>query len=418
MDSRACACVKSELDLFNVNPVQLSTEDSSFTEIFPIASLSDKTPIEFYVSGSGEHYLDLAHTLLHLQVKVKKKNGTILGAPDQVAPINYLLNTLFSECSITLNDKQVSSQANYAYRCIFYALLSPRAVQESMLTSGLFYKDSASKHESVELANASDNINPGYQTIYSICKESKLIDMIGPLHFDLGNQSKCLINSVNFRIKLEKNKDSFALMSATQDFKIVIVHASLFVRKVKVAPSVMITHEVPLSKGFIKIPIRRTEVKSFALSSGMQSLIIPNAFIGQLPTRLIIDGNRMIPSKPLQPKFDHRNSYSRCYMSLFTDVGQYHTDQDINISYREYKEGYTLVATDLTPDLSADGMHESILRMIFEMDSITLCRLACSDFILRSKFGGVYASDELPKTINNYSCFIINLDPKAKPGSH
>ncbi|GFQ64519.1 uncharacterized protein F54H12.2 [Trichonephila clavata] len=100
MDSRACACVKSELDLFNVNPVQLSTEDSSFTEIFPVASLSDKTPIEFYVSGSGEHYLDLAHTLLHLQVKIKKRNGTILGAPDQVAPINYLLNTLFSECSV------------------------------------------------------------------------------------------------------------------------------------------------------------------------------------------------------------------------------------------------------------------------------------------------------------------------------
>ncbi|GFQ70446.1 uncharacterized protein F54H12.2, partial [Trichonephila clavata] len=116
MDSRACACVKSELDLFNVNPVQLSTEDSSFTEIFPVASLSDKTPIEFYVS----------------------------------------------------------SQANYSYRCIFDALLSPRVVQESMLTSGLFYKDAASKHESVELANGSDNIKPGYQTRYNICKDSNL----------------------------------------------------------------------------------------------------------------------------------------------------------------------------------------------------------------------------------------------------
>ncbi|GFR17706.1 uncharacterized protein F54H12.2 [Trichonephila clavata] len=392
MDSRACACVKSELDLFNVNPGKLSTEDSSFTEIFPVASLSDKTPIEFYVSGSGEHYLDLAHTLLHLQVKIKKRNGTILGAPDQVAPINYLLNTLFSECSVTLNDKQVSSQANYSYRCIFYALLSPRAVQESMLTSGLFYKDAASKHESLELANGSDNINPGYQTRYNICKDSKLIDMIGPLHFDLGNQSKCLINSVNFRVKLERNKDSFALMSATQDFKILILHASLFVRKVKVAPSILIAHEVALSKGVIKMLIRRTEVKYFSLSSGMQSVTIPNAFIGQLPTRLIIGmvsntafngdfsknpfnfkhydlsylcilcGNRMIPSKPFQPKFDQSNSYGRCYMSLFTDLGRYHKDQDINISYSEYKDGYTLFAVDLTPDLSADGMHESVLR--------------------------------------------------------
>ncbi|GBO02078.1 Uncharacterized protein F54H12.2 [Araneus ventricosus] len=392
MDSRACPCVSNAYDLFNVNPIQLSTEESSYTEIFPVASLSDKTPIEFYVSGSGEHYLDLAHTLLHLQVKIKKKNGTAIGNPDQVAPINYFLHTLFSECSVTLNDKQVSSQANYAYRCIFDALLSPRAVQESMLTSGLFYKDVASKHDAVELANVGDNANSGYQTRYNICKDSKLMDMIGPLHFDLGNQSKCLINSVNLRIKLERNKDSFALMSSTQDFKVVIQHASLFVRKVKVAPSIVIAHEIALSKGVIKMPIRRTEVKSFALSSGMQSITIPNAFIGQIPTRLILgmvsnnafngdfsknpfnfkhydlsylcilDGNRMIPSKPFQPKFDNSNCYSRCYMSLFTDLGRYHKDQDLNISYSEYKEGYTLFAIDLTPDLSADGMHESILR--------------------------------------------------------
>ncbi|GFQ69522.1 uncharacterized protein F54H12.2 [Trichonephila clavata] len=110
------------------------------------------------------------------------------------------------------------------------------------------------------------------------------------------------------------------------------------------------------------MPLRRTEVKSFALSSGMQSITIPNAFIGQVPARLIMDGNRMIPSKPYQPKFDTSNSYSRCYMSLFTDLGRYHKDQDINISYSEYKDGYTLLAIDLTPDLSADGMHDSVLR--------------------------------------------------------
>ncbi|GFQ84233.1 uncharacterized protein F54H12.2 [Trichonephila clavata] len=339
-------------------------------------------------SGVGESYLDLAHTLLHLQVKITKKNGSNIATPDVVAPVNYLLNTLFSECSITLNDKQVSSQANYAYRCMFDALLSPKAVQESLLTAGLFFRDSPGKIDATEILNAGE----GFKTRYNICKDSKLMDMIGALHFDLGNQSKYLINSVNLRIKLERNKDAFALMSASQDFKIVIQHASLFVRKVKVAPSILIAHETALSRGAIKMPLRRTEVKSFALSSGMQSITIPNAFIGQVPARLImgmvsntayngdfynnpfnfkhydlsylclLDGNRMIPSKPYQPKFDTSNSYSRCYMSLFTDLGRYHKDQDINISYSEYKDGYTLLAIDLTPDLSADGMHDSVLR--------------------------------------------------------
>ncbi|GFT58897.1 uncharacterized protein NPIL_154211 [Nephila pilipes] len=69
----------------------------------------------------------------------------------------------------------------------------------------------------------------------------------------------------------------------------------------------------------------------------------------------------MNSSKPFQPKFDNDNSYSRCYMNLFTDLVGYHKDQDINISFSEYKDGYTLFDVDLTSDLSEDAMHDSIL---------------------------------------------------------
>ncbi|GFQ72163.1 uncharacterized protein F54H12.2 [Trichonephila clavata] len=73
MDSRACAYVSNAYDLFEVNPIQLSTEESSYTEISPVSSLSDKTPIEFYVSGTGDNYIDLSHTLLQVHVKKKRK---------------------------------------------------------------------------------------------------------------------------------------------------------------------------------------------------------------------------------------------------------------------------------------------------------------------------------------------------------
>ena len=133
-------------------------------------------------------------------------------------------------------------------------------------------------------------------------------------------------------------------------------------------------------------------MKSFALSSGIQSITISNAFIGQLPTRLImgivsnaafngsfpknpfnfkhydlsylcvLDGNRMIPSKPFLPNFEESGDYIRAYYSLFTDLGRYHKNQDINISREEYKQGYTLYAIDLTPDFSADELHTSITK--------------------------------------------------------
>lgn len=209
------------------------------------------------------------------------------------------------------------------------------------------------------------------------------------MHFDLAAQPKLLINGVNLRIKLERHKDIFALMAETDSFKIQIVSASLYVRKVNVSPSIMIAHEKALEKGVIKIPIRRTDVKTFVLAQGIQSTTIANAFIGQLPTRLVlafvsnesfngiitknpfdfqnyklnylavINGNQMVPAKPYQPNFDS-DMYSRSYMSLFTDLNRFHQAPNININISEYKNGYTFFAVDLTPDLASGQGHASI----------------------------------------------------------
>lgn len=385
MEKESVICLKSELDLFNSPAIQLGIDSSSFVQIHPLASLSDKTPIEFYISGNGEHYLDLAHTILHLRIQVQKNTGN-LAATDVVAPINYILNTLFSECAVFLNDKQVSSQVNYPYRAILESLLfTSKSRQDSILSSAGFFKDSAGSHD----AHVDNSSNAGFNTRRNLCKLSKSLDLIGALHFDLANQSKLLINGVNVRIKLERAKNAFALMASENNYKIHIQAASLYVRKITVSPSVLIGQEKALEKGVVKMPIRRVDVKSFALSNGLQSSTIANAFIGQLPIRIILgfvsndafngniqkspfkfshydvnylcilNGNQMLPAKPFQPSFES-NLYARSYFSLFTDLNRYHTSANINISFSEYKDGYTLYAVDLTPDLAASEDHVSI----------------------------------------------------------
>lgn len=380
--------LKSELDLFNGVPIQLGIDASSFVEIHPLASLSETTPLEFYISGHGENYLDLSHTLLHLRIKVTKKNGDNLGADDDVAPINYILKTLFSECAVFLNDKQVASQVNYAYRSYLESLLLfSKSTQDSLLSSALFIKDTDGKHDEKKITSD----NEGYKKRAIKCQLSKDIDLIGALHFDLINQPKLLINGVNLRIKLERNKDSFALMSESDNFKIKIQLANLYVRKIAISPSIILGQEKALEKGVIKMPIRRVDVKSFALSKGLQSTTIANAVIGQLPTRLILgfvsntayngsigknpfnfenynlnylcvlNDSLMIPAKPYQPNFNNA-LYARSYLSLFTDLNRYHQSSNININYEEYKNGYTLYAIDLTPDLASNDSHMSVNR--------------------------------------------------------
>lgn len=388
MDSNAEICLKSELDLFSTQPVQLAVEDSSFVQIHPVATLGEKSPIEFFISGSGEYYLDLAYTILNLKVKITKKNGTDMVDTDHVAPICYFLNTLFSECSVYLNGKQIASQANYAYRSYLESLLFyTKSAQETLLRAALFSKDTASFHDMVTAAST----NSGFNNRQSVSKESKVMDLIGPLHFDLSAQSKLLISGVNVRIKLEKNKSEFALLSANDHFKIVIQSASLFIRKVKISPSIILAHEKTLETAVLKYPIRRVEVKTFALASGLQSVTINNAFMGQSPARLllglvsnesyngkisknpfrfhhynlsylcVLKGGIMIPSKPFTPDFDSK-LYARSYLSLFTDLQRYHSSQNINIDYAEYEGGYALFAFDLTPDFEASHAHVSITK--------------------------------------------------------
>lgn len=388
MDSNTALCLKSELDLFSTTPIQLAVDESSFLEIHPIASLNDKNPLEFFCHGTGDTYLDLAHTILHMQVKILKNTNADLLDTDVVAPINYFLNTMFSECSVFLNDKQISSQANYGYRSIFESLLFySKSAQDTMLTSALFVKDTAGHHDNITTPFP----NEGFRARKEICKQSKLMDLIGPLHFDLATQPKLLINGVSLRIKLEKNKNAFCLMSDSDSYKFHIQSAKLYIRKVTVSPSIMLAHERALEKGVIKMPIKRVEVKTFTLSSGIASTTIPNAFIGQIPTRLIfgfvtndaytgtvnknpfhfknnkltylcvLNAGRMIPSKPYQPDFNLSN-HARSYLSLFTDLGRYHNSQNININYSEFKDGYTLFAVDMTPDFSGNENHASITK--------------------------------------------------------
>ncbi|GFW45069.1 uncharacterized protein TNCV_4513831 [Trichonephila clavipes] len=118
-----CYCTKSELDLFASAPIQLAIDRSSFVEVHPVASISDNNTIEFLISGLGESYFDLSHLFLHVQSKILKVNGEAFQDADRCGPVNYLLNTMFSECHVSLNDRQISSENNYAYKAYIQSTL-------------------------------------------------------------------------------------------------------------------------------------------------------------------------------------------------------------------------------------------------------------------------------------------------------
>ncbi|XP_067118685.1 uncharacterized protein F54H12.2-like [Centruroides vittatus] len=393
MDPHSCGCLKSELDLFNTVSTQLAIENTYEVIAHPVATISDsRAPIEFLISGSGEHYMDLHSIYLCIQAKILKKDGSNLSSEDKVTPVNYFLNSMFSQCTMFLNDKQISAHVNYPYKSILEALLfNSKEMQETFLTTALFFKDTAGQMDSINPLDE-NNTNHGLVKRFNISKESRIIDLMGRLHIDLANQPKLLINNVDLRVKLERSKENFALMANNDEYKIIIKNASLKINKVDVSSSVQIGIEKALQTGIIKMPFRRTDVKVFTLTSGIQSTSISNVVIGQLPYRITLGlvsnsafngnvkrnpfnfknynlnyiclskDNQMVPAKPYCPDYSNK-IYARNFISLFEDTGCIHHHRSTNISYDEYKDGYALYCFDLTPDKSGSEGHISVNQL-------------------------------------------------------
>jgi len=387
----SCECTKSELDLFSVPPTQTSMEQGSWVEYHPLTTVSDGSPIEFDVSGTGDDYIDFANTMLYVKVKVTQANGNNLAADAEVGRVNLFLHSLFSQVDISLNGTLITSSTNtYPYRAMLETLLTyGQDAKSSQLTSALYYKDTAGNMDSVDFATA-DAINDGLATRRRLTRQSRVIDMMGRIHADMFFQERYMLNEVNVKIKLIRSKDSFCLMG-DDDYKVKITHASLFVRKVKLMPSVFLAHAKALGRGTAKYPIRRVVCKSFAIPQNYLDVNHEKLFSGQLPTRIVIglvnnqafnghreqnpfnfknfnlqeialylDGQQQHAVRPIQPNIAE-GQYIRAYNTIFAGTGKLGADEGIFIDREDYRNGYALYAFDLSSDLGEDD-HFSLVR--------------------------------------------------------
>src|SRR5262245_30463823 len=118
-------CLKSELDLFEAPPTQTSLEYAEWQEYPPHANLTANGPLAIYVSGSGDDYIDLMHTMLYLKARIVHNNIGELDADIEVAPVNNFFHSLFSQVEVQLNGRAVGhNKSLYPYRAIIEKIIN------------------------------------------------------------------------------------------------------------------------------------------------------------------------------------------------------------------------------------------------------------------------------------------------------
>ena len=396
-------CSISPLEWFCIPPTQTAVEKTHNVDYQPLTAIRPNAPIEFYIPASTEEYLDLKNSRLHVTCRIIKKDGSLCEADSVVAPINDLFNSLWSNMELFLNDRLISHSNNiHGYTSIISHLIHDS--DESLISqraTRLIFKDTAGSLNSVSAKSSNqgnvingfniakdgtlvnDAGNQGLHQRYLHTRLSQEVMLSGGLRIDLFEQNRYLPNGISMKLRLNRQRDEFVLMSATDDFKVEIMEAFLSIRKVKVSPGIALGHADALMQSPAKFPITRKECKVLAIPSGFQSFMKDNIFLGQLPKRLVIgmvQNTAFAGAVTTNPySFDH---FSVNFIQLYTDGEPVHSkplklnigegkylgafealsksfdkldgEKSTIIKREDWPRGYSLFSFDLTPDYDDD----------------------------------------------------------------
>ena len=397
---RSKQCGKTETDLFSIPPTQASLEKGRWIDYHPLSSVeNDDGPITFLAAGT-EDYVDLSKTILFVEGKVVKSDGTDLDSSNQanVAPVNNFLHSLFRQVDVYLNGKQVTpAMGTYAYRAYLETLLNyDVSAKGSQLTSAMYYKDTAGKMDDngslpVEETVSGKKImtaasgNQGFAKRHQFIQDGKKFTLSGPVFVDAFMGSRLLLNMVDLKLILNRSSDKFCLMDTNTvalNAKVKLTDVILKVRKVRVSPTVSMGHELALKKMAAIYPIRRVECKTFVMPGNIPSVRKDNIFTGNIPKTFVFglvdakgfSGNyennpynfqnykvttvtltvngEELPFKQLTLNYaDNKENFIQAYNTLFSGTGKMNYNTGLDISREDYPKGYTLYAFDLTPDM-------------------------------------------------------------------
>ena len=393
-------CGKTETDLFSIPPTQTSLEKGRWIDYHPLSSVeNDDGPITFLAAGT-EDYVDLPKTILFVEGKVVKADGTDLSGGNQssVAPVNNFLHSLFRQVDVYLNGKQVTpAMGTYAYRAYLETLLNyDESAKGSQLTSAMYYKDTAGEMNSTGSLPVEKTVsgskymtagsgNQGFAKRHKFIQDGKKFTLSGPVFVDAFMGSRLLLSMVDLKLILNRSSDKFCLMDKNSDalnVRVKLTDVILKVRKVRVSPTVSMGHELALKKMAAIYPIRRVECKTFVMPGNMPSVRKDNIFTGNVPkafvfglvdaksfsgdykhnpynfrnyevttVTLTVNGEEL-PFKQLTLNYeDNKENFIQAYNTLFSGTGKMNYNTGLDISREDYPKGYTLYAFDLTPDM-------------------------------------------------------------------
>lgn len=376
---------KSEFEYFSPQAIQNSIIRAFKREFTPVSALQHGAPIEFYIPGVDNLYMDLSKSYMMVLAQIQTAAGAAPAA-DTVGPINNVLHSMFQSVDVELNGKPVSdANGLYPFRAYLETILSYEDdAAESQLQLGGWYKDTAGQLDTFTCTAASANV--GLANRARLFTRGAQVELIGRPHSDLFQQPRAIPSNVPMKVKFVPSRDSFALVTpapaggaAQELYKLVIVQMRLFIHTYEVSPHLQLAHQKMLAHVPMQIPEDRVATKYLTIPQNQTQVNFDNIYLGEIPNRiafgmltdaaltggyqqnpfnfqhfgvnylaLYVNGE-LIPSRPFQPNFAS-GQHIRELASTYEAMGVLFANKGICINRNDFANGFAIFVFDLTPD--------------------------------------------------------------------
>ena len=271
----------SKLALFQKPYIETSVEDIQYIDFLPTSTISQGSVIEFRIPGTSSEYIDLKRWRQKLKLRIINSDGTPIGMDNNVGLVNLSLASIFRQVNAQMQEKLVSSDINicYPYKSMMDVLLKYGFdLKEGLLQSELYYKDTGVM-DAVPPGN-----NSGLMSRTAFTANGNEVTLEGPIHTDVFQQDRPILNGVKIVLKFHPRSDKFSLMTGdSENYEVSITSAILKVCHVKVANAVMIAQNEALSIG-----PAQSNFKTISVPGGVSAVSSDDMFHGEVPSKLVL----------------------------------------------------------------------------------------------------------------------------------
>jgi ribonucleoside-diphosphate reductase beta chain len=272
---------------------------------------------------------------------------------------------MFEQVSVHLNETQITPTSTlYPYRAFIESVLGRNGeYQKTLGRTALF----------VEMDDEKSTASAGYILRRDVAEKSGVFDLVARPFLDICGTNHYMIPNTDVRIKFHKSSPAFCLQevkvvaatAARASYNIVIESAKLTVQKVAMIPSILATHLKLLQKGETACyPMRRVEVKSYALPKGTVQNVNETLLSGRLPDRIIIglvnseDLHGTISTTP----FNFTDFKLQNISVTVNGDSNYHKSVNIDADSNFVIEPYYNMFSELSLDPCDEGPHVTLER--------------------------------------------------------